>query len=197
MYIKIKENIEIPNGKWYSNFKGCSFQASLDDDYFVLDNHEFIYLKQVWPQIFDANTIALTVSLEHCDEELEKKPIEIKQETKIRRFPSGAIRSDNTGRERFDWISPLALKSLAEYLSTTENSFAQINYFKGIPEEACVESVLRHVNDFQINGHKKEAVALLFNAVALVHTMCLRERGEYKELYPSTEIINKSDYKEE
>lgn len=118
-------------------------------------------------------------------------------QTKIRRFPSGAIRSDNTGRERFDWISPLALKALAEYLSTTENSFAQVNYFKGIPEDACVESVLRHINDFQINRHKKEAVALLFNAVALVHTICLRERGEYKEAYPKTEIINKSDYKEE
>lgn len=123
-------------------------------------------------------------------------PQDVSTDVKIRRFPTGAIRSDNTGRERFDWISPLALKALAEFLATTENCFAQVNYFKGIPEDACVESLLRHVNDFQINGHKKEAVALLFNAVALVHTICLKEIGGYKEIYQSTELINRSEYKE-
>ena len=112
----------------------------------------------------------------------------------IRRFPTGAIRSDNRGRERYDFISPLALKELAQYLATTENSFAQINYFKGIPEDACIESLLRHINDFRINGKKAEAVAMLFNAIALVHTISLKERGEYNEIYPSTEYIKKDDY---
>jgi alkylation response protein AidB-like acyl-CoA dehydrogenase len=73
---------------------------------------------------------------------------------KIRVFETGAIRSDNTGRERFDFISPLALKELAQYLATTENSFAQVNYYKGIPEDACLESLLRHINDYQLNGKK-------------------------------------------
>ena len=117
-----------------------------------------------------------------------------KNQTKIRRFPTGAIRSDNTGRERYDFISPLALKELAQFLATTENSFAQVNYFLGIPEEACIESLLRHINDYRISGNKKEAVALLFNAVALVHTIALKERGEYKKIYPKTELINKEDY---
>ena len=114
--------------------------------------------------------------------------------TKIRRFTTGAIRSDNTGRERYDFISPLALKELAQYLANTENSFAQSNYFKGIPENACIESLLRHVNDYRINGTKKEAVALLFNAVALVHTIALKERGEYKEIYEKDELIDKEDF---
>lgn len=116
---------------------------------------------------------------------------------KIRRFPTGAIRSDNTGRERYDFISPLAMKALAEYLANTENKFAQINYFKGIPEDACVESMMRHLYDYRINGTKKEAVGILFNAVALVHTIMLRERGEYNEIYKQTELINKSDFKDE
>lgn len=116
---------------------------------------------------------------------------------KIRRFPSGAIRSDNRGRERFDFISPLALKELAQFLATTENSFAQTNYFLGIPEEACLESLLRHINDYRINNKKEEAVALLFNAVALVHTISLKERGEYVERFEKTELITKEQYNHE
>lgn len=115
----------------------------------------------------------------------------------IRRFPTGAIRSDNTGRERYDFISPLALKELAQFLATTENAFAQVNYFLGIPEEACVESLLRHVNDFRISQNKKEAVALLFNAVALVHTIALKERGGYIERFEKTELITKEQYNHE
>lgn len=117
--------------------------------------------------------------------------------TKIRRFTTGAIRSDNTGRERYDFISPLALKELAQFLATTENSFAQTNYFKGIPENACIESLLRHVNDYRINGTKEEATAMLFNCVALLHTIVLKERGEYKEIYKQTELITKEQYEKD
>ncbi len=118
-----------------------------------------------------------------------------KNQRYIRLFPSGAIRSDNRGRERYDWISPLALKELAQYLSTTENSFASDNYFLGIPEEACVESLLRHVNDYRINGKKEEAIAILFNAVALTHTISLKERGEYKVIQDGTKYVTESEYK--
>jgi hypothetical protein len=120
--------------------------------------------------------------------------VDVNSDRKIRLFPTGAIRSDNTGRERYDFISPLALKELAQFLATTENSFAQINYFLGIPEEACLESMLRHINDYRINGHKQEAVAMLFNAVALVHTIALRERNEYKEIYKETKLITQEEY---
>ena len=107
-----------------------------------------------------------------------------------------AIRSDNTGRERYDFISPLALKELAQFLATTENSFVQTNYYLGINEDACMESLLRHANDFRINGNKKEAVALLFNAVALVHTLALRERGEYIIKQEGTKLMPESEFME-
>lgn len=119
-----------------------------------------------------------------------------KNQRYIRLFPSGAIRSDNRGRERYDWISPLALKELAQYLSVTENSFASDNYYKGIPPEACVESMMRHLNDFRINGNKKEAVGALFNALALVHTLVLQERGEYKQEREETIYISEEEYKQ-
>jgi hypothetical protein len=125
----------------------------------------------------------------------EPKTEKKQTDRKIRVFETGAIRSSNEGRERFDFISPLALKELAQYLATSENSFAQVNYFKGIPENACLESLLRHINDYQLNGKKSEAVALLFNAVALVHTIALKERGEYVKVQEGTRLISESEYK--
>ena len=119
-----------------------------------------------------------------------------KNQRYIRLFPSGAIRSDNRGRERYDWISPLALKELAQYLSTTENSFASDNYYKGITTEACVESMMRHLNDYRIDGNKKEAVGALFNALALVHTIVLKERGEYIEHRKETVYMSEEEYKD-
>lgn len=125
-----------------------------------------------------------------------KNMMDNKNQRYIRLFPSGAIRSDNRGRERYDFISPLALKELAQFLATTENSFAQTNYYKGIPPEACVESMMRHLNDFRINGNKKEAVGALFNALALVHTLVLQERGEYKQEREETIYISEEEYKQ-
>ena len=149
--------------------------------YVVIDNYG---MATSWPSSW----------FKHMEINKPQTNLEPKMGRKIRLFPTGAIRSDNTGRERYDFISPLALKELAQFLATTENSFAQINYFLGIPEEACLESMLRHINDYRINGHKQEAVAMLFNAVALVHTIALRERNEYKEIYKETKLITQEEY---
>lgn len=198
MKVRVKELIDIPSHFWYNKAKGEVFNIDEKthpyEGKYLLTEDEFQKAKSRYE--IKPTTIGLVISEEHCDIISDDKAIK-ENERKIRRFPTGAIRSDNTGRERFDFISPLALKELAQFLSTTENAFAQVNYFLGIPEEACVESALRHINDFRINGEKEEAVALLFNAVALVHTIALKERGEYKEIYHKTELINQSDYKEE
>lgn len=199
MKVRINENQYIPKEYWYHNAKGCVFEVieknivTGSSAQYTLTDEAF----QIARLTYNENPYAIgyCIDASHCEILFPVKENDV--DRKIRRFPTGAIRSDNTGRERFDFISPLALKELAQFLSTTENAFAQVNYFKGIPEDACIESALRHINDFRINGKKEEAVALLFNAVALVHTICLKERGEYKEIYPKTELINQSDFKEE
>ena len=142
----------------------------------------------------EGNKLAyLKERFEVVEDEVNQEPI---NERYVRLFPSGAIRSDNRGRERYDFISPLALKELAQFLATTENSFVQTNYFKGIPEEACVESLLRHLNEYQLTGNKKDAVGALFNCLALVHTIALKERGEYVEYRKETIYMPESEYKE-
>jgi hypothetical protein len=177
------------NGKTYMD-DGLTFRHKYDgcDLIELIENKFKIELRK---DLIKSATQCLAKTQTNNELKTEKK----QTDRKIRVFESGAIRSDNTGRERFDFISPLALKELASYLSTTENAFAQTNYMKGIPEDACIESLLRHINDYQLNGKKSEAIALLFNAVALVHTIALKERGEYVKVQEGTKLVSESEYK--
>lgn len=117
---------------------------------------------------------------------------------KIRRFPSGAIRSDNTGRPRPDFISPYALQVLGRFLAGTENSFAQTNYYLGIPIEACYESLCRHqlevgvLLDQGVTGEplEKAIAALTFNGIAMLTTLEKQRLGLYKEIHEKTELVN-------
>lgn len=116
---------------------------------------------------------------------------------KIRRFPSGAVRSDNTGRIRPDYISPYALKAIGEHFAGNSNDFGATNYWKGIPEKDVLESVFRHFLDLQIsleNSNAEEArnnwMALAANAIMGLHTHEIIRLGLYKEEFEKTEIID-------
>ena len=120
---------------------------------------------------------------------------------KIRRFPSGAVRSDDTGRIRPDYISPYALAEIAKHFTVAKNDFGATNYFRGIKPEDIVPSVSRHYLDLmeaQMNGDKdklrEEFRALAANCVMALHQIVMEEKGEYVEYYDSTELVNSEDY---
>jgi hypothetical protein len=162
-----------------------------DNDFDLIELVENKFKIELRKDLIKSATQCLAKTQTNNEPKTEKK----QTDRKIRVFETLAIRSDNTGRERFDFISPLALKELAQYLATTENAFAKTNYYLGIPEEACIESLLRHINEYRINNNKEEAVAILFNAVALTHTIALRERGEYVKVQEGTKLVSESEYK--
>ena len=121
----------------------------------------------------------------------------MKDKKKIRRFPSGAVRSDDTGRIRPDFISPYALKALGEHFGGNENDFGAINYWKGIPEIDILPSVYRHFLDLQIAIYegdtdviRKEIMALAANSIMILHTHEIKRLGIYKEVYDKTELID-------
>ncbi len=125
------------------------------------------------------------------------------EERKVRVFETLAIRSDNTGRERPDFISPYALHALGRFLANTENSFARTNYFKGLPIESCWESISRHYIELGIavmkgtnqDEIKQTVAALTFNGIAMLHTLELKERGEYKIVQDGTKIMTEEEFR--
>jgi hypothetical protein len=122
---------------------------------------------------------------------------EVPTAKKIRRFPSGAVRSDDTGRPRPDWVSALAIEALGEHLAGNANDFGATNYLKGIPVDECLASLMRHYCAYQKSGDFVDLRSLAFNAVAALHTACLIKDGDYKEVYPTTELVDQEAYLKE
>lgn len=115
----------------------------------------------------------------------------------IRRFETGAVRSDATGRPRPDWISPYAIQAISMRMVGVQNDFGAANYLLGIPELACLESAARHFGELQEAlliekdpvKAKEAAEGLGFNMIAMIHTMVLKEKGLYKKIYEEEEAL--------
>lgn len=117
---------------------------------------------------------------------------------KIRRFPSGAVRSDDTGRIRPDYLSPYALKYIAECFSNNSNDFGATNYFKGIKPDSVFESLYRHHLDLHESliendkdAIKRQYASLAQNCIMALHQIIMEEKGLYKEVYEKTELVDK------
>jgi len=116
---------------------------------------------------------------------------------KIRVFPSGAVRSDDTGRIRPDYISPYALKYIAECFTNNSNDFGATNYYKGIKPSDILPSLGRHYLDLQeadmegrLNDVKREYASIAQNCIMALHQIILEEKGLYKEVNEKTELID-------
>lgn len=122
---------------------------------------------------------------------------DISVEKLIRRFESGAVRSDSTGRPRPDWVSPYAIEAISTRMVGAQNDFGEANYLLGIPELKCLESMCRHVEELKeamlIEKDpvkiKDIASAVGFNITALLHTIVLKEKGLYKKVFEKEEEL--------
>lgn len=126
-------------------------------------------------------------------------------EVYVRRFKSGAIRSDDRGRENPAYISPYALKFLAQHFSKNASFFngedSAKNYMKGIEPVDIEGSLARHFVEFgfammpnrrdNIGPIKQALTEIMANCVMGLHQIGLAEDGEYVELFTKTEYIKK------
>lgn len=85
-------------------------------------------------------------------------------------YPSGATRSNDTARLRYDLCSPIALEAYAERMALGAQVHGDRNWEKGLPASACVRHLLRHLVKWMAGDRTDDHLAaVLWNAAALVH----------------------------
>jgi hypothetical protein len=100
-------------------------------------------------------------------------------------FKTGASRSKLYAR--YDLISPIGLRRLAERYALGAEKRGDHNWRKGMPMSAIIQHMLHHLTLFQLEGGSvsdDHAAAVAWGAIALAENEELRP--ETNDLYPFT-----------
>lgn len=107
---------------------------------------------------------------------MEKKFITKEEKEEV--FSSGAKRSDTSGKGRFDLISPFALKRLADVYERGGIIRGDRNWEKGLPIARCLDSSIRHINQFLSDDQGEDHLAqACWNLFAIMHFQEMIKRG--------------------
>jgi NTP pyrophosphatase (non-canonical NTP hydrolase) len=84
-------------------------------------------------------------------------------------FDSGAACS--YVEERYDLICPTGLKRIAQRYALGSQKYSDYNWTKGIPSYIRLNHLIKHVNEYIMNGNKSDdnLAAIAWNAIALMH----------------------------
>ena len=102
----------------------------------------------------------------------------VKDSGKRRDFKTGSVRDTREGKGRFDLISPIALKRLAQHYENGGNKYDDRNWEKGQPLASYLDSAIRHLIEFQ-EGLRDEdhLAAAAWNIFSIIHTEEMISRG--------------------
>ena len=66
-------------------------------------------------------------------------------ETTLTEFPTGAVRSSDAAGVRFDLITPIGLRRLAQTCAEGAAKYGDCNWQKGIPASEMLNHAIRHI----------------------------------------------------
>ena len=106
------------------------------------------------------------------------KEFELKDSGKRQEFETGAVRDTNEGKGRFDLITPYALFRLALVYEKGCKKYNDHNWEKGIPTSRCIDSALRHINQYRMGFIDEDHLAhAIWNLCAIIHFGEMIEKG--------------------
>jgi hypothetical protein len=109
---------------------------------------------------------------------MNKRRWETKDSGEVKKFESGATRDLREGKGRFDLISPLAMRRLADVHERGARKYGVRNWEKGIPLSCFIDSAERHINDVKEGKTDEDHMGqALWNLMALIHTEEMIHRG--------------------
>ena len=83
---------------------------------------------------------------------------------------TGALRDSRNGKGRFDLITPFMLDRLAKWYELGARKYSSHNWEQGISVSRCIDSALRHLNEYRKGKREEDHLsAAIFNVAAIVH----------------------------
>ena len=104
-------------------------------------------------------------------------------------FDGGSVRDTREGKGRFDLITPIGLRRLAQHYENGAKKYGDRNWEKGQPIGRYLDSLIRHAYAY-LAGERNEdhAAAIAWNAMAIMHTEEKVAAGELPEELIDTPI---------
>lgn len=94
-----------------------------------------------------------------------------------KQFTTGAVRSKDADDVRFDLITPIGIRRLAETYAEGAKKYGDNNWQKGIPAGECINHALKHINQWLSGDTSEDHLAhAAWNLFAVMH---------YEEKLPS------------
>jgi len=85
-------------------------------------------------------------------------------------FPSGAVRCSDADATRFDLITPIGLRRLAETCAEGAKKYGDHNWEKGFPASSLMNHALRHLNSWLAGDASEDHLAhAAWNILAIIH----------------------------
>lgn len=93
-----------------------------------------------------------------------------KQDDNKVRFPSGAVRSKEGEKERWDLITPIGLRRLAETCAEGAEKYGVGNWQRGIPASNLLNHAIRHIYLYLEGDDSEDHLAhAAWNILAVCH----------------------------
>lgn len=102
-------------------------------------------------------------------------------------FETGAVRDTAAGKGRFDLITPIGLRRIAQHYENGATKYSDRNWERGIPLMRYLDSAERHLNDYKeclLTGEspaEDHLAAVAWNILGFIHTETMISRGKLPE----------------
>lgn len=101
---------------------------------------------------------------------MKQDEFDFKDSGQREQYEGGAVRDIRSGKGRFDLITPIALRRLAVVYEKGAGKYAPRNWEAGIPMSRCMDSALRHLNQYKEGLRDEDHLAqALWNVAAMIH----------------------------
>jgi len=108
-------------------------------------------------------------------------------------YESGMVRDTRSDKGRYDLVTPIAMRRLAQLYERGAKKYADRNWEKGAPTSRFIDSALRHIFNYMEGQREEDNLAsAAWNLFAVMHIEEMVSRG----LMPKEYIDLPSYFKE-